>query len=165
MVLTPLECITRCSSSTSSPRGGTGIGSGRRVNDGDVSHNEATREDGEVVTAVFAVGWGITGWNNCVLYIISHALCGRGQFWIRAFMCMGGPEWVERGTFVFHKRVYANDHLWLEGSFGTRSCCLAVLRGYDACYISGIQVIIVTQKVFAKLGLVFGFSGFVNRNV
>jgi hypothetical protein len=50
--------------------------------------------------------------------------------------------------------------LWLEGSFGTRSCCLAVIRGYDACYISRIQVIIVTQKVFAKLGLVFGFSGF-----
>jgi hypothetical protein len=32
------------------------IGSGRRVIDGDVSHNEATREDGEDVTAVFAVG-------------------------------------------------------------------------------------------------------------
>jgi hypothetical protein len=41
------------------------------------------------------------------------------------------------GTFMFHKRVYANDRLWLEGSFGTRSCCLAVIRGYDACYMYG----------------------------
>jgi hypothetical protein len=38
---------------------------------------------------------------------------------------------------MFHKRVYANDRLWLEGSFGTRSCCLAVIRGYAACYIYG----------------------------
>jgi hypothetical protein len=30
---------------------------------------------------------------------------------------------------MFHKRVYANVRLWLEGSFGTRSCCLAVIRG------------------------------------
>lgn len=58
MILTPLECIARCSSSTSSPRGGTGVRSGRRVNDGDVGHNEATREDGEDVTAVVAVGRG-----------------------------------------------------------------------------------------------------------
>jgi hypothetical protein len=38
---------------------------------------------------------------------------------------------------MFHKRVYANDRLWLEGSFGTRSCCLAVIRVYDACYVYG----------------------------
>jgi hypothetical protein len=28
---------------------------------------------------------------NSVLYSISHALCVCGQFWIRAFMCVGGP--------------------------------------------------------------------------
>jgi hypothetical protein len=38
---------------------------------------------------------------------------------------------------MFHKRVYANERLWLEGSFGTMSCCLAVIRGYDACYMYG----------------------------
>jgi hypothetical protein len=47
---------------------------------------------------------------------------------------------------MFDKRVYANDRLLLEGSFGMRSCCLAVIRGDDACYISGIQVIIVTHR-------------------
>jgi hypothetical protein len=51
MILTPLQYIMRCSSSTRSPRG-AGIGSGRRVNDGDVGHYEATRENGEGVTAV-----------------------------------------------------------------------------------------------------------------
>jgi hypothetical protein len=56
MILPPLECITRCGSSTSIPRGCTGIGRSRRVNYGYFGHNEATREDGEDVTAVFAVG-------------------------------------------------------------------------------------------------------------
>jgi hypothetical protein len=60
VILTPLECITRCSSSTmaSGPHGGTGVGRSRRVNDGDVGHHEATREDGEDATAVYAVGGG-----------------------------------------------------------------------------------------------------------
>jgi hypothetical protein len=52
-MLMPLK---RWSSSSSSPRGGTGIGKSRSVNVGDVGHHEATREDGEDVTAVFAVG-------------------------------------------------------------------------------------------------------------
>jgi hypothetical protein len=58
------------------------------------------------------------------------------------------------GTFMFHKRVYANDRLWLEGSLGTMSYAVTTLAIY-----MGIQVIIITQKVFAKFGLVFGFSG------
>jgi hypothetical protein len=28
---------------------------------------------------------------------------------------------------MFHKRVYANDRLWLEGSFGTMSACVTLL--------------------------------------
>jgi hypothetical protein len=56
MILTLLESITRCSSSTSSPCSSTGVGSSRRVNKGYVRHHEATREDGEDVTAVFTVG-------------------------------------------------------------------------------------------------------------
>jgi hypothetical protein len=58
MILTPLGCITRCSSSTSISRGGTGIRSSCRVNYGYVGHNEAAREDSDDVTAIFAIGWG-----------------------------------------------------------------------------------------------------------
>jgi hypothetical protein len=48
---------------------------------------------------------------------------------------------------MFHKRVYANDRLWLEGSFGTMSCCLAVIRGYDAsnCPDLGISLLLYEQ--------------------
>jgi hypothetical protein len=52
------DAAARCSSSTSSTRGGTGVGSSRRVNDGYVGHHEATMEDSEDVTVDFTVGGG-----------------------------------------------------------------------------------------------------------
>jgi hypothetical protein len=58
MILTALKCITRCSSTTSSPRSGTGIGSCGRVNDGDVCNNKATREDGKDVSMAYLVDGG-----------------------------------------------------------------------------------------------------------
>jgi hypothetical protein len=82
MVLMSLECIMRCSSSTSGPRDGTGIGSGRRVNDEYVSHNEACRQDGEDVTAVFAVGGSsIPEVIHCGLASSAHtsAMCNSAQ--------------------------------------------------------------------------------------
>jgi hypothetical protein len=52
MILMVLEHIVSCSNRTSCSCGGAGIGWSGKVNDGDVSDNESTREDGkDIITA------------------------------------------------------------------------------------------------------------------
>jgi hypothetical protein len=40
---------------------------------------------------------------------------------------------IINGTLIIHKRVYATDRWWLEGSLGTMSCCVTVIRSFSAC--------------------------------
>jgi hypothetical protein len=63
---------------------------------------------------------------NCVLYSISHALCGRGQFWIvHSCAWAARAEWVERVTVM----LSSTSHVFRDGHQRTR----CDLRRVAAC--------------------------------